>query len=146
MDEILQLREFIEAQRYQDALLLIGEMEEMAKDDKLNKMYSYCVILLLHLIKRHAEQRTTASWDASIENSLKAIARTNKRRNAGGYYLPRHEIDETLMEAFGEALTDAALEAFGGIYSPKKLLEKFDKELVLQEAKSMLISIMQDRN
>ncbi len=51
MDEILQLREFIETQRYQDALLLIGEMEEMAKEDKINKLYNYCVILLIHLIK-----------------------------------------------------------------------------------------------
>ena len=109
-------------------------------------MYSYCVILLIHLIKRHAEQRTTASWDASINNALRAIARTNIRRNAGDYYLPIRDIDETLTDAFEEALTDTALEAFGGVYSSKQLLEKFDKNIVLEEAKAMIIGTMQQRN
>lgn len=140
MDEILQLREYIETQRYQDALLLIGEMEEMAKEDKINKVYSYCVILLIHLIKQHTEQHTTRSWDASIYNSLKHIAKTNKHRNFGGYYIKDNEWEEELRDAFDEALQTAALEAFNGSYTPKELLTKFDQESVLQEAKNVFWS------
>jgi Domain of unknown function DUF29 len=139
MDEILQLREFIEKQRYQDALLLIGEMEEMAKDDKLNKLYSFSVILLVHLIKQHAEKHTTRSWDVSIYNALKHIARTNKRKNSGGYYMRDHEWDAELRDAFDEALQMAALEAFGGSFTPKELLTKFDQEAVLDEAKKRIL-------
>lgn len=82
MDEILQLREYIEAQRLRTHYFLIGEMEEMAKEDKI---HSYCVILLIHLIKQHVEQHTTRSWDASIYNSLKHIAKVNNRKDAGGF-------------------------------------------------------------
>ena len=57
MEELWELRKNIEEQRYPEALLLIGELEEMSKDDKLNKIYSYAVILLLHLIKQKAEHR-----------------------------------------------------------------------------------------
>lgn len=139
MDEILQLREYIEAQRYQDALLLIGEMEEMAKEDKINKLYSFAVILLIHLIKQHAEKHSTRSWDASIYNALKHIAKTNKRKNSGGYYIRDNEWEAELRDAFDEALQTAALEAFGGSYTPKELLTKFDQELVLHEAKKCIL-------
>lgn len=32
MDELLELKQYIEAERYDDALLLISEMEEIAKE------------------------------------------------------------------------------------------------------------------
>lgn len=139
MDEILQLRQYIETQRYGDALLLIGEMEEMAKEDKINKLYSFSVVLLIHLIKQYAEKHSTRSWDASIYNALKHIAKTNKRKNAGGYYIRDTEWEEALLDAFDEALQTAALEAFGGSYTPKELLTKFDQEAVLLEAKNRIL-------
>jgi len=52
MEELLELRRHILEQRYEDALDLISEMEEMSREDKINKIYSYGVILLLHLIKQ----------------------------------------------------------------------------------------------
>jgi Domain of unknown function DUF29 len=134
MEEILQLKEYLVEHRYEDAILLIGEMEEMAKEDKINKVNSYCVILLVHLIKRHAERHSTASWDVSIHNSLKTIAKTNKRRNAGGYYLSDDGLMEELADAFDEALHIASLQAFGGVFAPNELLTKFSQEAVLQEA------------
>ncbi len=67
---MLKLRKCIEEQRYPDALLLIGELEEMSREEKVNKIYGYAVILLLHLIKQEAEQRSTRSWEFSICNSL----------------------------------------------------------------------------
>lgn len=61
MEELMELITCIEQQRYAEALVLIGEMEEMSKEDKINKIYSYIEILLLHLIKKFAEHRVTRS-------------------------------------------------------------------------------------
>ena len=84
MEEFLELRRYIEEQRYAEALDLLAEMEEMSREDKVHKIYSFAGILLLHLIKQRAEQRTTRSWDLSIRNAARQIARVNKRYKSGG--------------------------------------------------------------
>jgi len=43
MDELIELRERIENQDYQAALEIVDELEEMSKEDKLNKIHSYLV-------------------------------------------------------------------------------------------------------
>jgi hypothetical protein len=73
MEELLELRELVVAGNLDAALSLIDELEEMSKEDKINKIYSYCVVLLVHLIKQKAEKITTHSWDVSIRNSIDAI-------------------------------------------------------------------------
>jgi Domain of unknown function DUF29 len=138
MDEILELRQCIQEQRYDAALLLITEMEEMAKDDKLNKIYSYCVILLVHLIKQGAEQRTTHSWDVSVRNALHHIHRVNKHRKSGGYYADAEEIYETLEDAYPEALSASAAEAFGGVYDEATLAVMVGKGVLLEKALAMI--------
>jgi len=50
MEELIELRSLVQRGDLQSALTLIDELEEMSKDDKINKIYSYAVILLLHLI------------------------------------------------------------------------------------------------
>jgi hypothetical protein len=87
MEELLQLRDHIEHGRYGAALHLIDELEEMSRDDKIHKIQSYLQVLLIHLIERHAEQRTTRPWEVSVRNAVDAIRRTNKRRKSGGDYL-----------------------------------------------------------
>jgi len=121
MEELLELRKCIEEQRYPDALLIIGEMEEMSREDKRNKIYSYVAILLMHLIKKEAEQRTTRSWDFSIYSSVTQIAITNKRGKAGEVYVPPDEMRELLPEAYPLALKRAAMEAFEGQFSETEL-------------------------
>ncbi len=138
MDEILALRKSIQEGRYSDALHIIDELEEMAKDDKLDKIFSYMQILLIHLIKQNAEQRTTRSWDNSIYHSLAQMKRVNKRRKAGGDYMKQDEMFENLHDAFDLAIRDAAEEAFGGIYSSEQLLEKIDKNKILASAMEMI--------
>jgi len=54
MEELFELRTCLEQRRYTDAMALLGEMEEMSKDDKINKISSFTVVLLLHLIKKRA--------------------------------------------------------------------------------------------
>ncbi len=138
MDEILELRKSINEGRYADALHIIDELEEMAKDDKLDKIFSYMQILLIHLIKQNAELRTTRSWDNSIKHSLYQIERVNKRRKSGGDYMNTDELFDNLAEAFVLSLDQAAEEAFEGIYSSEQLLSKIDKNKILAEAMEMI--------
>jgi len=140
MEELLQLRTYIEQGRYADALKLIGEMEEMSKDDKINKIVSFMEILLLHLIKQAAEKRTTRSWNVSINNCLRQIARINKRRRSGGYYLTEKELMEALIDAWPSALELASLEAFEGRYEAKELATMIDEKELRQRALEMILN------
>jgi hypothetical protein len=138
MEEILELRKSIQEGRYADALHIIDELEEMAKDDKLDKIFSYMQILLIHLIKQNAEERTTRSWDNSIKHALYQIDRVNKRRKSGGLYMKSDELFENLAEAFELSLDQAAEEAFGGIYTAEQLLNRIDKYKILADAIRMI--------
>lgn len=138
MEELLELRELITGGDLAAALSLIDELEEMSKEDKINKIYSYCIVLLVHLIKQQAEKRTTHSWEVSIRNALDGINRTNKRRKAGGYYLNQQDLQALLREAYPRALDNASLEAFGGIYDQIALGKIIDQSLIIQEALSSL--------
>ena len=139
MEELLELREFVVAGNLDAALSLIDELEEMSKEDKINKIYSYCVVLLVNLIKQQEEKRTTHSWDVSIRNSTDAIKRINKRRKAGGFYMNKKELAETLAEAYDRALDNAALEAFGGIYDGLTLSNLVKQKLILKEALDLIL-------
>jgi|GEM_PF-4793365 len=66
MEELREIRTFLEQGRYAEALALVGEMEEMGREDKINKIAGYLEIPLLHLIGKHAENRTTRTWEFSI--------------------------------------------------------------------------------
>src|SRR5574341_383723 len=92
MEELYELRTYIETGKYQEALLLLDEMEEMSRDDKINRISSFMEVLLVHLIKQAVEKRTTRSWDVSIRNALRQIIKINKRRKTGGWYLTDEEL------------------------------------------------------
>ena len=70
MFELTELRHSIEAKDYSKALTIIDELEAMSLEDKISRIYSYGVILLIHLIEQSAEQKTTRSWENSIKNSV----------------------------------------------------------------------------
>lgn len=138
MEELIQLRESITAGNYIRALQIIDELEEMSVEDKLNKIYSYMVILLLHLIKQQAEKKTTRSLINSILNSVEQINRVNKRRKSGGYYAKVETLQEIIDEAFPRALRDAAMVAFGGVYEEEELLTMINIAQIKQEAIHLL--------
>ncbi len=142
MEELMELRSLVQQGDLQSALTLIDELEEMSKDDKINKIYSYAIILLLHLIKQSAEKRSTSSWEVSIRNSVISIQRSNKRRKAGGNYLSDRELSEILEESYDRALDNARLEAFGGAYDAIALGKMVSRptiiELAMQMCKSSL--------
>lgn len=140
MDELTMLRKMVEEHDYEGALAIIGDLDEMAKDDKINKIESFLLILLIHLVKQHAEQRTTKSWNRSIDNALGGITKSNKRRSAGGNYLRPDEFRELIDETFSLSVRNAAYEAFEGIYSAEKLSTMINAEQVKQEAFDRIIN------
>jgi hypothetical protein len=143
MEELDQLRKYLESGQYDAALLLLDEMEEMGRDDKITRIASFMEILLLHLIKQEVEQRTTPSWERSIHNALRSIVRINKRRKAGGYYLTDAEIQATLQETFDDALYNASFEALGGQHTAAELGDMIDRPAVLQRASELLQHMQQ---
>ena len=138
MYELVELRKRIEQQDYVGALQIIDELEEMSKEDKLNKIHSYMVILMLHLIKQLVEERTTSSWDRSIMNSVDNINLINKRRKAGGYYANRSLLEEIFDEAYPRAIREASFEAFEGKLSHLELSKKVDSHWLKTKTISLL--------
>ncbi|QJD77591.1 DUF29 family protein [Spirosoma rhododendri] len=134
MEELTLLRKMVEEHDYEGALSIISELDEMAKDDKINKIRSFLGILLIHLIKQQAEQRVTKSWNRSIENALDGITTSNKRRSAGGYYLRPEELSALIDEAFPSAIRNASYEAFEGTHSSDQLAAMIDTDQIKQDA------------
>lgn len=143
MEELLELRTHIEQGRYAEALALIGEMEEMSRDDKIHKIESFLHILLLHLIKQQAEKRSTRSWEVSIKNAIDAVNRVNKRRKTGGYYLTADELRESIEEIYPASLRRASLEAFEGRYDESELAARIDGSEIKNKALEMVLDVQQ---
>jgi hypothetical protein len=139
MEELYELRSYIEQGRYPEALVLLGEMEEMSYSDKVNKIESFLAILLSYLIKQHAEQRTTRSWEVSIQNAVDSVVRSNKRRKAGGYYLDANELQDAVDEIFANALRLASMEAFEGRYDPPELADMIDEGKIKEQALRLIL-------
>jgi hypothetical protein len=139
MEELLELRTLLMGGQIADALLLVEEMTEMSKDDKLNKIFSFSIVLLMHLIKQHAEKHSTRSWDVTIRNAVRQIQRSNKRRKAGGNYLSLAELSETLTDAYQSALDAAALEAFGGKYEASEIANMIDRNAIIDQAIALIL-------
>ena len=141
MEELLTLRELLIKGDMSGALAIVDELEEMSRDDKINNIRSYAVVLLMHLIKQQAENRTTRSWDLSIRNSIRSIQTKNKRRKSGGAYLNTDELRLASSEAYAEALDRAATEVEEGRYEPKELAELVNREEICDRAILLLSSL-----
>ncbi len=139
MEELMELKTYIEQKDYAAALQLIGEMEEMSRDDKINKTVSFLEILLIHLIKQAAENRTSRSWELSIANAVGHIQQTNKRRKAGGLYLTEDDLRDAINEAYPMALRRAAAEAFEGIFTAKELAAKIHVAEIKEKTLEMIL-------
>ncbi|CAD5961401.1 hypothetical protein PA905_49260 [Planktothrix agardhii CCAP 1459/11A] len=134
MEEILTLKELLLKGDIPGSLAIVEELEEMGRKDIIKTIRSYAIVLLIHLIKRQVEKRTTRSWDVSIRNSIREIQQENKRRKSGGYYLDHQELMETLEEAYLNAIDQASLEVSEGIYEAKELEKLANREELLNQA------------
>lgn len=139
MEELLELKQLLLKGDIKGSLAIVEELEEMSKQDFIDKIRSYAIILLLHLIKQQAEKRTTRSWEVSIRNSVREIQRKNKRRKAGGYYLTSEELYETLEEAFLNAIDEASLEVAEGLYETEELVKLVDKQEIIDRALTLIL-------
>ncbi|MFN6513424.1 MAG: DUF29 family protein [Nostoc sp. CreGUA01] len=140
MEELLILKDLLLQGDVQGALIIVDELEEMSRNDIIKTIRSYAVILLLHLIKQQAENRTSRSWEVSIRNSIREIQRENKRRKDGGYYLTPEELRETLEEAYLNAIDEASLEVEEGRYEVEELGKLVNREEIINRALSLILS------
>jgi Domain of unknown function DUF29 len=138
MEELLELKTLLLKGDIKGSLALVEEMEEMGKKDIIKTIRSYAIILLMHLIKQQAENRTIRSWEVSIRNSVREIQRENKRGKSGGYYLTSQELLETLEEAYLNAIDQASLEVKEGEYKPDELEIWVDREGIINQALGLI--------
>ncbi|HLO48300.1 MAG TPA: DUF29 family protein, partial [Kamptonema sp.] len=112
--ELIDLRKSIVEGRYDDALEIVDELEAMSKEDKINKIQSYLVRMMVHLIKNQIELRLTNSWVASISDSLLQIKRTNLKDNKTSYYIKLGEWTTWVVKALAGAIRPASVEVQRG--------------------------------
>ncbi|QOV22286.1 DUF29 family protein [Anabaenopsis elenkinii] len=138
MEELLELRRLLEQGKIEQALLLVDELEEMSLSDKINKIDSYGVILLIHLIKQQAEKRLTRSWEISMANAVREINKINQRRKSGGNYLNYAQLRDILQQGYEIALKKASVEAFEGRYEAEELATMVEESEILTQALQLI--------
>jgi len=141
MEELWELRQHLEAGDYGAALQVLDELDEMSRNDIIYKIQSFMEILLIHLIKQRAEQRTTRSWELSIRTSCRRIQRLNKRRKTAGWILTSAELYEALDEIYDDAMDRAAFEAFEGQYATSELAAMVNRQEILTQALALIQSV-----
>ena len=109
MEELLEMRQLLEAGRYPEALALATEIEDMGRKELTHSIGSYLQVLLIHLIRQQAEQRTTNSWDISIRNAVFEINDLNARPGGRGVYLTTDEMRALLEYVWPNAVRRASL-------------------------------------
>ena len=134
MEELETLRRYIASGYLNGALAVLDEMEAMSQEDKINRVRSYLVVLLMHLIKESIEQRTTRSWQNSIRLALHQIEHHNKRRKAGGYYVPAEDMPQLVAEAMETAIIAASTEVLDGTLSPEEVEARIDRGVLVAQA------------
>ena len=132
--ELMELRQYIKEGRYQEALEIVDELEEMSKKAILEKIQSFLVRLLIHLIKNQVEQRLTNSWAASIRDSIVKIQALNLKENHKSYYIKEGEWQDYLEEALDDGIFVASVEVFAGKYNPFQLKKRVNEEQIKQIA------------
>jgi hypothetical protein len=140
MEELLELKTLLLKGDIKASLAIVEDLEEMGRKGIVKTIRSYATILLLHLIKQHAEKRTTRSWDVSIRNAVREIQRENRRYKAGGYYLTPEELRDTLTAAYLNAMDEASLEVVEGRYEPEELDKLVNQEKILNQALELILS------
>ena len=128
MEEIIELKQSIINHDWEKSLFLVEELEEMGRQDKINNLQSFLVILLIHLIKIQVEKRVTKSWRNSIINSILEIQKRN-RLGKKSYYIKQNDWQDSFDESLPRALIKASQEIFGGM-DLNDLIDLIDEEML----------------
>lgn len=138
IQELIDLRQSIIEGRTDNALEIIDDLESMSQEHILQKIESFLVGLLVHLIKNNVEQRLTNYCVASMRHSLLKIQRLNLKANQTSYYINQADWDVYLEDAFEDAIFEACIEVSEGAYKPRQLKEVVEKNEVLNVANKWL--------
>lgn len=143
MEEILELKDCLLNREYDRAFAIVEDLEAMGRQDKINNLESFLVILLVHLIKIQVEKRVIRSWKNSIINSLLAIQKRN-RLGKKSHYIKLNDWQEHITNCKLEAILAAAKEVFEGIdYSELEKLIDFPQ---LAKLSNQLLSWTYSKN
>ena len=126
MEEILELKEKLYQGDVQAAIAICDELETMGRQDKINTLESFLVILIVQLIKIQVENRVTASWIESIRNSLLEIKDRN-RLGKKSHYVKQGLWSEHYENKQYRAIIKASKEVAGGM-EIKDLKAQIDNE------------------
>lgn len=136
--ELWDLRKSILEGRYEDALVIVDELELMSRKSYIRTIRSFLIRLIIHLIKNQVEQRLTNSWVASIKSSILEIQDLNLQDNKTSHYVKQGEWEDLLDTAFDAAIAPASVEIYNGLYTPKRLEAIVDKSQIMDVAKAFL--------
>lgn len=75
----------------------------------------------------------------SIRNSVREIINTNKRPEAGGYYVSSEELAEILIVAYSYALDSASLEVAEGRYEVEELSKMVEQDETINSALQKIV-------
>jgi hypothetical protein len=134
MEELLELKEQLIKGDLVAALAIVDELETMSRQDKINTLESFLVVLLVHLIKIQVEQKVTRSWRNSMINSLTQIQTRNKLGKKSSYI---YDWNEHYENTIFTAVRKAAEEVFGGIEIEELELQINESQLQ-EDAKKLL--------
>ena len=137
--ELMELRQSILEGRYDDALEIVDDLEDMSKQGTLRKIEAFLVRLVIHLIKNQLEQRLTNSWIASISDSVIQIAKLNIKDNQKSYYIKSDEWGEYLVESVEMAIRPASAEIFSGTLKPSQVSQRLNREELIDFAENLLL-------
>jgi Domain of unknown function DUF29 len=137
MEELEQLRIFIEGGNMHAALELLDELDDMNRDALIRNIKSHMVRLLQHLIKQDVEGKSTRSWDTTIANALDDIYDLNHRRKSGNQIVPNDELADVLAEAWRRALREASTEMQ---QETRDLAEQVNRDELLSQGLAMITS------
>lgn len=145
VQELIDLRTSILEERYEDALLIVDELEGMGKQAIIRNIESFLLRLLVHLIKNQIEQRLTNSWIASISDSVVQISKLNLKDNKKSYYIKIDEWDSFLEDALAMAIRPASTEVLGGKLKPVQLAKRINEDDLKKTAQKLLALTYQYR-
>ena len=134
MEELLELKERIVEGDLVAALAIVDELETMSRQDKINTLESFLVVLLVHLIKIQVEQKVTRSWRNSIINSITQIQTRNKLGKKSNYI---YTWEEHYQNKLYTAIRKAAEEVDGGI-EIEELEAKIDYTRLQKDTEELL--------
>ena len=136
--ELIDLRNSILEGRYEDAFIIIDELEDMSKKSILRNIMSFLIILMINLIKNQIEKRLTNSWIASISNSVIEIQSLNLKDNRKSYYIKQDEWNDYLEEAIERAIRPASVEVMDGKLKAAAISAQISREDIIQISHQLL--------